>query len=164
MPRISPGVAGGFAVGAAAVIAAVFTLATGNSPATTSTKAARLPTNNLAPMAPKRIAVVEVVGIHDAAIVYRDREGKVLFSTDPVANVTMVSKNLALPEVTVRDSKEAEVERVPIENMRSPEGKEAPPTQGCESGLSPDISPTVPVTKGRCVVELQRTGNVASLH
>jgi hypothetical protein len=33
---------------------------------------------------PRRITSVEVVGVEDAAIVYRDRDGNILFKTDPV--------------------------------------------------------------------------------
>ena len=51
-----------------------------------------------------RVAVVEVVGVSDTAIVYRDREGRVLFRTDPVANVTVITKDVELPEVTVRET------------------------------------------------------------
>src|SRR5687767_13090208 len=38
-----------------------------------------------------RIATVEVVGLRDAAIVYRDRDGRELFRTDPLSNVTIVT-------------------------------------------------------------------------
>jgi hypothetical protein len=44
-----------------------------------------------------KIAVIEVVGIRDTAVVYRDRSGHELFRTDPVANVTIVAKGLVLP-------------------------------------------------------------------
>ncbi len=122
-----------------------------------------MPANTSAPSGEKRIAVVEVVGVHDAAIVYRDREGRVLFSTDPVANVTVVTKNLLLPEVTVRETTELQVERVPVEKTRAPNGDKQPPTQGCELGLSPDLSPTFPTAKDRCIVELKPISDVASL-
>jgi len=162
MLHFSPGVAGVFAVGAAAAAATIFTLATATHPAPLA-KAERLPANAPALPGEKRVAVVEVVGVRDAAIVYRDRDGRLLFSTDPVANVTVVAKNLMLPEVTVRDSAESQVERVPIEKTRSPNGDRSPLREGCETGLSPDISPTFPVTKGRCVVEFKPLSDVAAL-
>jgi hypothetical protein len=161
MLHFTPSVAGGLAVGTAATLATLFTLAT--NPSAPSPKTDRLPANTLIWPENKRISVVEVVGLRDAAIVYRDREGRLLFSTDPVANVTVVTKNLALPEVTLRDTADSQVQRVPIENMRAPESDKAGPIQGCESGLSPDISPTVPVAKDRCVVELKPSTDVASL-
>jgi hypothetical protein len=165
MLRFTPGVAGGLAIGVAAAVATIFTIVTAAHSVDRSAKTNRLPANASAP-APfneRRIAVVEVIGVRDAAIVYRDREGRVLFSTDPVANVTVVTKNLRLPEVTVRETAESQVERMPVEKMRAPNGDKQAPTQGCESGLSPDISPTFPIAKDRCIVELKPVSDVASL-
>ncbi len=163
MLRFTPGVAGGFAIGVATAAATIFTIVTAPHSVDRSAKADRMPANISAQAGEKRIAVVEVVGVHDAAIVYRDREGRVLFSTDPVANVTVVTKNILLPEVTIRETAESQVERVPVEKTRAPGGDKQPSMEGCESGLSPDISPTVPTAKGRCIVELKSTSNVASL-
>jgi hypothetical protein len=163
MLRFTPAVAGGLAIGVAAAVATIFTIVTAAHSVDRSAKTNRLPANASAPFNEKRIAVVEVIGVRDAAIVYRDREGRVLFSTDPVANVTVVTKNLRLPEVTVRETAESQVERMPVENMRAPNGDKQAPTQGCESGLSPDISPTFPIAKDRCIVELKPVSGVASL-
>jgi hypothetical protein len=163
MLRLTPGVAGGFAIGVATAAAAIFTIVTAPHSVDRSAKADRMPANASVQSVGKRIAVVEVVGVHDAAIVYRDREGRVLFSTDPVANMTVVTKNLLLPEVTIRETAESQVERVPVEKTRGPSGGKQPATEGCESGLSPDISPTVPTAKDRCIVRLTPTSEVASL-
>src|SRR5689334_7387208 len=54
--------------------------------------------------ATRTVATVEVIGVHDAAIVYRDRDGRLLFQTDPVSNVTVVSKGFVLPQLTVRET------------------------------------------------------------
>jgi len=59
------------------------------------------------------IAVVEVVGLQDTAIVYRDRDGHELFRTDPLSNVTVVAKDVVLPELTVKQSEHAAV--VPVQ-------------------------------------------------
>jgi hypothetical protein len=163
MLRFTPDVAGGFAIGVAAAAATIFTIVTAPHSVDRSVKADRMPANTSVHSSGKHIAAVEVVGLHDAAIVYRDREGHVLFSTDPMANVTVVTKNLLLPEVTVRETTESQVERVPVEKTRAPNGDNQPPVQGCESGLSPDISPTFPTTKDRCIVQLKPISGVASL-
>ena len=162
MFRFTPGVAGGLAIGVAAAFATIFTSFTTPSPASQSAKADRLPASAPAPAGDNRITVVEVVGVRDAAIVYRDRAGHVLFSTDPMANVTVVTKNLALPEVTIREAAESQVERVPVEKTRAPRS-DKPATQGCESGLSPDLSPTVPTGRDRCIVGLKPVSGFASL-
>ena len=52
----------------------------------------------------RSVVTVEVVGVHDAAIVYRDRDGRVLFQTDPLSNITVISKGFVLPQVTVRET------------------------------------------------------------
>jgi hypothetical protein len=163
MLRFTPGVAGGFAIGVAAAAATIFTIVTAPHSVDRSAKADRMPASLSAQAGEKRIAVVEVIGVHDAAIVYRDREGRVLFSTDPVANVTVVTKNLLLPKVTVRETAESQIERVPVEKTRAPNGDKQPPMQGCESGLSPDLSPTFPAAKDRCIVELKPISGFASL-
>jgi hypothetical protein len=163
MLRFTPSVAGGFAIGVATAIATVFTVATATHSVDPLAKADRMSASTSAPSGEKRIAVVEVVGLHDAAIIYRDRQGRVLFSTDPVANMTVVTKNLLLPEVTIRETTESQVERVPVEKTRAPGSDKQPSAEGCESGLSPDISPTVPTAKDRCIVRIESTSDVASL-
>jgi hypothetical protein len=163
MFRFTSSVAGGLAIGTAATVATIFTLATATHSVDRSAKADRLPTNASVSFSEKRIAVVEAVGVRDAAIIYRGREDRLLFSNDPVTNTTVFTKNLLLPEVTVRETIESQVERVPVEKTRAPSSDQQSPTQGCESGLSPDISPTIPTTKDRCIVELKPVSGLASL-
>jgi hypothetical protein len=98
-----------------------------------------------------KIAVVEVVGIRDAAVVYRDRSGRELFRTDPVANVTIVAKGLVLPQVTIRESKQSEVEQVPV-GARDPEVSPKL-TEGCEAVVSPYTAPSLSHVVGRCLAE-----------
>ncbi len=109
-----------------------------------------------------RIATVEVVGLRDAAIVYRDRDGKELFRTDPVNNVTIVTKGLQLPEVTVRQNSSSAVKTVPIneiqeqardEKRRAPRDPKVP--VGCEPSFSPVAAPSLAHHTGRCVANLQ---------
>ena len=98
----------------------------------------------------KRVSVVEVIGVRDAAIAYRDRAGNVLFRTDPMSNVTVVVKNLVLPEVTVRETARSSVDRVPLD---APRPTVTPPTEpaGCEPAVSPLQSPQRPPIIGRCL-------------
>jgi hypothetical protein len=109
-----------------------------------------------------RIATVEVVGLRDAAIVYRDRDGNELFRTDPVNNVTIVTKGLQLPEVTVRQNSSSAVKTVPInqiqeqardEKPRAPRGPKVP--VGCEPSFSPVAAPSLAHHTGRCVANLK---------
>jgi hypothetical protein len=98
------------------------------------------------------IATVEVVGLRDAAIIYRDRDGKLLFRTDPVANVTVVTKNLALPEVTIKETPRTSVQRVAP--VATPTLQERKHSVGCDPAFSPVASPSLSHLTGRCLVEL----------
>ena len=111
----------------------------------------------------KRITSVEVVGIRDAAIVYRDRDGRILFSTDPVANTTIIVKNVALPAVTIRETQQSEITIVPMDRAR-----QAVPntqaTEGCEPAVSAVTSPALAGVASRCLSSLQAKSTFASLN
>jgi hypothetical protein len=104
-----------------------------------------------------------VVGLHDAAIVYRDREGRELFRTDPVNNVTIMTKGLQLPEVTVRQHSSSAVKPVPLDVLHDQQARDRkPPTSrerkvpiGCEPSFSPVAAPSLAHHTGRCVAHLQ---------
>jgi hypothetical protein len=99
------------------------------------------------------IATVEVVGLRQPAIVYRDRDGRELYRTDPVNNVTIVIKDLLLPEVTVRERGASNAPVVvPVESTpkQPPQPRPAPPV-GCEPSFSPVAAPTLSHLTGRCM-------------
>jgi hypothetical protein len=110
------------------------------------------------------IAVIEVVGVNNAAIVYRDREGRELFRTDPVGNVTVVTKNVTLPEVTIRerpaiapkplalDPAKAEEKSDPAKTGEKTEEKSI---EGCDPVASPLASPNLAHRTGRCLAALE---------
>jgi hypothetical protein len=106
------------------------------------------------------ITAVEVIGVRAASVVYRDRSGNILFQTDPLANVTIVTKNVELPEVTIRETESTEVERIPAENT----GSSAPP-QGCESAFARPAPESLTRTPSRCITKVpsSQTTNVAGL-
>jgi len=108
-----------------------------------------------------QIATVEVVGLRDAAIVYRDRDGRELYRTDPLNNITVMTKGLQLPEVTVRQYSSSAVRTVPINEIReqarerkpAPRGPKVP--LGCEPSFSPVASPSMAHHTGRCMAALE---------
>jgi hypothetical protein len=119
---------------------------------------------------PTRIATVEVIGLRDAAIVYRDRDGRELFRTDPVNNVTIVTKGLQLPEVTVRQHNGSVVQPVPVEVLHEQAPARKPPNHrerkipiGCEPSFSPVAAPSLAHHTGRCVARLKTPGTLALL-
>jgi len=100
--------------------------------------------------------------LHDTAIVYRDREGRVLFRTDPLSNATLVAKDVVLPEITIRDSGRSAVNPVPIEvPVRAPEHPKLPP--GCDSAFSPLTLPSLSRMPSRCIAENEHPARLASL-
>jgi hypothetical protein len=102
------------------------------------------------------IATVELVGLRQTAIVYRDRDGRELFRTDPLRNVTVVSKGLVLPSVTVRERGDSQVTPLPMPDPPSavPARKPAGPAFGCESSFSSVAAPSMAHHTGRCMASL----------
>ncbi len=107
------------------------------------------------------IATVEVIGLRDAAIVYRDRDGRELFRTDPLNNVTVVTKGLQLPEITVRQDNSSVVRPIPVNEIqeqvreRKPVPRERKVPMGCEPSFSPVAAPSLGHHTGRCVARLE---------
>lgn len=125
-------------------------------------KADRLMPARAATVQGPAITSVEVVGLRDTAIVYRDREGRVLFRTDPLSNATLVAKDVVLPEITIRDSGRSTVDPVPIEvPVRGTERPKLPP--GCDPAFSPLTQPALSRMPSRCMVENQRPAKLAAL-
>ena len=96
-----------------------------------------------------QVTTVEVIGVRNTAIVYRDRDGRVLFRTDPVANVTIVSKTVALPAVTVREHSEAVPTKMPVKTLQ--EGDKSRKLDGCDPVASPLAGSSVSQLVGRCI-------------
>jgi len=108
------------------------------------------------------ITAVEVVGLRDTAVVYRDREGRVLFRTDPLTNATLVAKDVVLPEITIRDSGRSAVDPVPIDvPARAPERAKLPP--GCDPAFSPLTLPSLSRVPSRCIAENDGPSRLAAL-
>jgi hypothetical protein len=98
------------------------------------------------------VATVEVIGVHAAAIVYRDRAGRLLFQTDPVSNVTVISKGFVLPQLTVRENPHIAPARIEV-----PHNLDAAPKMpiGCEPLASPIAQPNLAHVAGRCLSQLE---------
>jgi hypothetical protein len=96
----------------------------------------------------RSVVTVEVVGVHDASIVYRDRDGRVLFQTDPLSNVTVISKGFVLPQVTVRETPQSTPAPIMV-----PHNIDAAPKMpvGCDPVASPIAEPALARVTGRCL-------------
>ncbi len=112
------------------------------------------------PSAPRIVTSIEVVGVHNATIIYRDRDGSVLYRTDPVNNVTVVAKGVTLPDITVRHDVGSIPRPLPIEVPAADEQTQMP--IGCEPSVSPIASPRLSRMTGRCISEGERLVEIAN--
>jgi hypothetical protein len=116
----------------------------------------------------EEIATIEVVGLRDPAIIYRARDGRELFRTDPVSNVTVISKGVLLPEMTVRARTGSPVRELPVDPLREQAIERKPPASprvpvGCEPLFSPLTQhPSVAHHSGRCMAELPQAPRLAA--
>jgi hypothetical protein len=133
MKGLAPYIAAGFAA-ALAVTSLEFSLA-GSSQGTSSLGSPRnLPHSSAAASAKgdllevrpaaaatQKVSTVELVGLHDATIVLlRDATGQVLYRSDPMSGITVVSKGVVLPQVTIREIDQAWPREEPAESVRQP--------------------------------------------
>jgi hypothetical protein len=117
------------------------------------------------------IATVEIVGLPDAAVVYRDRDGRVLFRTDPMSNATVVVKGVVVHKVTVRETLPPVPQATPAAIGAGPLPENPPASgvqqrskvlDGCEPAFSPLVASTEDNFTGRCVAERTRPVQVAA--
>jgi hypothetical protein len=87
------------------------------------------------------VSTVELIGISNTTVVLRDRNGAVLFRSDPLTNTTLVGKDVDLPVVTLKEEVRSPVVQQPAVKR---EGNEPPATKGrknrtpgCEGAVSP---------------------------
>ena len=120
------------------------------------------------------VALVEVVGVSQVAVVLKGRDGSVLYSSDPLSNTTVVAKDADLPVVTLTETASVPVvQNTPAAPAATgtQEGREGteqptnaprkPRTIGCETVVSPLVRNSAGREPSRCVVELD-TGRMAS--
>jgi hypothetical protein len=105
-----------------------------------------------------KVVIVEVVGVRDTAIVYRDRAGHVLFRTDPVANVTVIAKDVLLPQVTVREDGNASPKPTPVKTLEERDER----LVGCDPVVSP-LAGSLSRVSGRCLAATMGDKRVAGL-
>jgi hypothetical protein len=98
----------------------------------------------------EKITTVEVVGVRDVAIIYRNRSGEVVFFTDPVNNVTAVAKGVELPEVTIRETLQRAIQQVPVRDLRDTE-RQRTLHPGCLAEASPTFAPALARRAVRCL-------------
>jgi hypothetical protein len=105
------------------------------------------------------VSMVELVGLLNAAVVLRDSGGHVLYRSDPMTGVTVVSKGVVVPQVTFREAYQASPRSAPAQSVQP----SSVVPQGCKSGFSSGTEMSVPHIGLRCLTEREETVKVASL-
>jgi len=111
------------------------------------------------------VSAVEVVGARRTSIVYRDRDGHVLFRNDPLRHVTLAVKNAVLPQVTIRDDQNTRVapqkthvapQNTHVAPISAPDAASdpGPLAPGCDSAVSPLAAPLLARKPSRCLASL----------
>ena len=116
----------------------------------TITKRESARTDRLAAPRPSQaqaITTIELVGLSNAAVIYKDQSGRVLFHNDPATQTTTVAKGVVVPDLTIRRSAPALRNLVPRDVVR--DKREKLPI-ACESAFSPVAAPSLADITGRC--------------
>ncbi len=112
---------------------------------------------------PATVSTVEVVGVAQATVILRDRNGEVLYRSDPQSGITTFAKNTSLPIITLREEVHAPVVQHPVAPRR--EGTEVPADQkpkrrnpvGCLGDVSPLARAGADRTPSLCLALLDRS-------
>jgi hypothetical protein len=129
-----------------------------------SVKGDRLPLSAAGSVRPSTVSTIEVVGLSQATVVFKDRDGQVLYRADPLANTTAVAKNVDLPVVTLREEQTAPAVPV-VQQQPEPkqEGGDPPAVQprrgkpvGCEASVSALARSDASRVPGLCLAGLAR--------
>jgi hypothetical protein len=95
------------------------------------------------------VSTVELIGISQATVILRDRDGMVLYKSDPQSGVTTYARNTDLPVVTLKEETRAPAQH-PVSRQ---EGNEAPrePKQKSRNpiGCVGDVSPLAKASANR---------------
>ncbi len=112
----------------------------------------------LAPVRPAEarhtVSTIEVIGLSQATVIFKSREGAVLFQADSGAGTTSVAKNVDLPAVTLKDEPAPPAVQQPVRTEPGSQPKSPAPrkkTVGCEAPLSALVRNEAASVPGLCL-------------
>ncbi len=108
------------------------------------------------------VSTVELVGVSQATVILRDRDGRVLYRSDPQSGVTTFARNTDLPVITLKEEAHRPVAQHPV---RRQEGNEAPQEQkqkrrnpvGCVGDVSPLAKASANRMPSLCLAQLPQS-------
>jgi hypothetical protein len=120
-------------------------------------RAAPAPASN-----PSTVSIVELVGLSQATIILRDREGRVLYRSDPRSGVTTFARDTELPVITLKEGAQGPVAQHPGSPKKGNEAQqEQKPKPRSTVGCMGDVSPLVKASANRmpslCLAMLDRS-------
>jgi hypothetical protein len=81
----------------------------------------------------RTVSTVELVGLRDVTtVLLRDAVGQVLYRSDPMSGVTVVTKGVVLPQITIREVDQNPPRVEPAETARQPDAL----PEGCTPAVS----------------------------
>jgi len=126
-----------------------------------SSKGDRYPSPELKQTERATVSTVELVGLSETVVILRDREGRLLYRSDPVSNTTLVMRDVDLPVVTVRETTGAPVvrQRVPEQTTTDEPSRDKgqPIPAGCQSAVSSLANKELARNPGLCLADAGRT-------
>jgi hypothetical protein len=162
MKRLSAYIATGFAAALAVSLwGSEAVLSSANLPAASTTVARK--GDALKPRAPiaqtQKVSTVELVGVQDVTVVLRSADGRVLYRNDQANSLTVVSKGVVLPQVTIREGAQGSDPGASPAAVRPPH--ELP--EGCDPAFS-SLAPMSASRIGmRCIALRDEPVRVAAL-
>jgi hypothetical protein len=115
-----------------------------------------------APSAKQAVSVVELVGVTGATVIMRDRNGEILYRSDPQAGITVFSKNADLPMITLKEEMQGRAVQHPAIRRESNEAplqdqaKKPRKLVGCLGDVSPLVRASAERTPSLCLAFLDR--------
>ncbi|WP_262270917.1 MULTISPECIES: hypothetical protein [Microvirga] len=113
---------------------------------------------------PAAVSIVELVGVSNAAVILRDRDGKVLYKSDPRSGITTFARDTDLPVVTLKEEVPGPVAQHPVrrqEGSETPQNQSQKPKSRNPIGCVGDVSPLARASANRmpslCLASLEQS-------
>ncbi len=108
------------------------------------------------------VSTVELIGVAQATVILRDRDGRVLYRSDPQSGVTTFYKNTDLPVITLKEEAQGPVVQHPVTRKEGNEvQQEEKPKRRNPVGCMGDVSPLAKASAGRspslCLAHLDQS-------
>ncbi len=99
---------------------------------------------------PTAVSIVELVGVAQATVILRDRDGKVLYKSDPHTGTSIYARDTELPVVTLKEEMRSPAAQHPVSQQEGIEpSREQKPKARKPVGCLGDVSPLAKASADR---------------